>query len=102
MYDLKNKMVKTIFNLNNNLYHIIAWDLSNLVVTEYNSEYLGIINLDEKKIKYTIGIKKSLMCVKKILLNEKEELLITSGENCKDIFALFSSNAQNLAKSSYY
>ena len=91
IYDLVKKSINSILNLNKDLYHIISWDLNNLIVAEYDSEYLVIINLDNKKAQKLIKCQSSLMCVKKILLNEKEEILITAGENNNNIFVLFSS-----------
>ena len=93
MYDLKQKCIKNTFYLNKKLFHIIAWDYNNLVVTEYNSEFLGFLNINERIISNSVKIKKTLMCVKKILLNEKDELLFTAGEDYKEIYMLFSSNA---------
>ena len=99
-YDLVNKKIISIYNLNKDLYHIIFWDSENLIVTEYNTEYLEIINIENKKARNTIKCDSTLMCVKKILLNQNEEMLITSGENTKNIYLLNSSNTPSTPFSS--
>ena len=95
IYDLKNRVVNHIFNLNKELYHIIAWDLSNLIIAEYNSGFLRVVNIDNKRDNYLVKCQKYLICVKKALLNEKEEILITAGENIRDIYLYCSSNIQS-------
>ena len=100
IYDLRNRFINHIFNLNKELYHIIAWDLSNLIIAEYNSGFLRIVNIDNKTNNYLVKCQSYLICVKKALLNGKDELLITAGENSKDIFLFCSSNnIQPLQKS---
>jgi WD40 repeat protein len=39
-YCLNTKTVMYNFDINKDLYHIIFWDLNNLVIAEYNSEYV--------------------------------------------------------------
>ena len=95
IYDLKNKNVKHIFNLNKDLYHIIAWDLSNLIIADYDSGFLRIVNIDNYTDNYLVKCQNKLICVKKALLNEKEEILITAGENIRDIYLYCSSNIQS-------
>ena len=92
IYDLKKNNIIYTFNLNKkDLYHIIFWDLNHLIVAQYNSsEYLSIIDIDNRKEDNLIKIESSLMCVKKILLNKNEEILLTSGENSKNIFVIYS------------
>ena len=77
-----------IFNLKKDLYHIIFWDYRYLIVTEYDSEYIEIIDLENKNSKNEIKCNITLMCVKKILLNEKEEILLTSGENNGNLYII--------------
>ena len=91
-FDLKKKTIITFFCLGPDLdlYHITFWDYNHLIVAEYNTDYLEIINIEKPDIKKIIKCNSSLMCVKKILLNEKEEILLTSGENNKNIYILFS------------
>ena len=93
-YDLKKKNISSITNLGNDLYHIISWDLNTLIVAQYNSEYLGIVFLDKNKnklIKNKIKCNYELICIKKILLNEKEEIMFTAGEKNNNVYLLFSS-----------
>ena len=92
VYCLYTKNIIHYFEINKDLYHIIFWDLNNLIVAQYNSEFLGIIDINNKKINNLIKCQKTLMCVKKILLNKTNELLFASGENSSDIFIIFSSN----------
>ena len=91
VFDLKAKEVHYNFDLSQDLYHIIFWDLNHLIVAQYDSEFLGIIDIDNMK-KNVIKCNKSLMCVKKIKINNTEEILLASGENSGDIYILFSSN----------
>ena len=94
-YDLKKKYIISIINLHKDLYHIIFWDLNNLIVAQYDSEYLVNINLDNKETKELKKCSKTLMCVKKILLNGKDEILLASGENTKNIYIFYSSNSDS-------
>ena len=80
-----------------NLYHIIFWDLNHLIVAQYDSEFLGIIDIDNKKIKNLFEFQDKIACVKKISLNQKEEFLLTSGENTGDIFIHFLSVVTTLS-----
>ena len=98
IYDLKKKNIISIINLKKDLYHIISWDLSSLIVAEYNTEYLEIINLDLKK-KNVIKCTNNLICVKKIILNETNEILLTSTETNNNVYISFSTpSGDNNAK----
>ena len=44
------KMIWIIY-LGSDLYHIIYWDLNTLILTQYDSDYLGIVCLDKSKNK---------------------------------------------------
>lgn len=93
-YDLKKKKINSKIYLGCDLYHIISWDLNTLIVTQYDSEYLGIVFLDKNKnkvISNTIKCNYELICLKKILLNEKEEIMFTAGEKNNNVYLLFSS-----------
>ena len=94
-FNLKKKHINQIFNLKKDLYHIIFWDYRYLIVAEYDSEYIEIIDLENKNSKNEIKCNTTLMCVKKIVLNEKEELLLTSGENNGNLYIIFSSDASD-------
>ena len=96
-FDLKEKIVNFNFDLKKDLYHIIFWDINHLIVAQYDSPYLGIIDIDNKKIKNLFEFQDKIACVKKISLNHKEEFLLTSGENTGDIFIHFSSGATPLS-----
>ena len=91
-YCLNTKVVMYNFDINKDLYHIIFWDLNNLIIAQYNSEYLGLVDIKNKNIKNLIKCRKTFMCVKKILLNKNNEILIASGEDSTDIFVIFASN----------
>ena len=91
-YCLNKKTVVYNFFINKDLYHIISWDLNNIVVAQYDSEYLGVIDINNKNTKKFIKLKKTLMCIKKILLNKTDEILLTSGEDSTNIFIIFSSS----------
>ena len=91
-YCLNTKVVMYNFDINKDLYHIIFWDLNNLIIAQYNSEYLGLVDIKNKNIKNLIKCRKTLMCVKKILLNKNNEILLASGEDSTDIFVIFASN----------
>ena len=91
-YCLNTKVVMYNFDINKDLYHIIFWDLNNLIVAQYNSEYLGLVDIKNKNIKNLIKCRKTFMCVKKILLNKNNEILLASGEDSTDIFVIFASN----------
>ena len=97
-YCLNTKNVINNYNINNDLYHIIFWDLNNLIFAQYNSEYLGIIDIEKNNTKNLIKLKKTIMCVKKILLNRTEEILFASGEDNTDIFIIFTSSTPLSAK----
>ena len=97
-YCLNTKNVINNYNINNDLYHIIFWDLNNLIFAQYNSEYLGIIDIEKNNTKNLIKLKKTIMCVKKILLNKTEEILFASGEDNTDIFIIFTSSTPLSAK----
>ena len=91
-YDLKKKKINSIINLGSNLYNIISWDLNTLIVTQFDSEYLGIVFLDKSKnkvIKNKIKCNYELICLKKMLLNETEEILFTAGEKNNNVYLLF-------------
>ena len=95
-YDLKKKKVGEIISLNKDLYHIIPWNLDKLIVAQYNTQFLGIVNLDNSDKKYKdpknknqIKCNKEIICVKKILLNEKDEILLAAGEYNNDLLLLF-------------
>ena len=93
-YDLNKKNINSTIYLDNDLYHIISWDLNTLIVTQYDSEYLGIVLLDKKRnkiIQDKIKCNYYLICIKKILLNEKEEIMFTAGEKNNNVYLLFSS-----------
>ena len=83
IYDLKEKNVIFNFDLKKDLYHIIFWDLNHLIVAQYDSSFLGIIDIDNRKVDDAIKCKKNTMCVKKIMLNKKDELLLSSEEFIK-------------------
>ena len=88
-YDLKKKKIKSIIYLGSDLYYIISWDLNSLIVTQYDSEYLGIVFLDKSKnkvINNKIKCNYHLICLKKMLLNEKEEILFTAGEKNNNVY----------------
>ena len=91
-YCLNTKVVMYNFDINKDLYHIIFWDLNNLIIAQYNSEYLGLVDIKNKNIKNLIKCRKTFMCVKKILLNKNNEILLASGEDSTDIFVIFASN----------
>ena len=91
-YCLNTKTVMYNFDINKYLYHIIFWDLNNLIIAQYNSEYLGLVDIKNKNIKNLIKCRKTFMCVKKILLNKNNEILLASGEDSTDIFIIFASN----------
>ena len=91
-YCLNTKVVMYNFDINKDLYHIIFWDLNNLIISQYNSEYLGLVDIKNKNIKNLIKCRKTFMCVKKILLNKNNEILLASGEDSTDIFVIFASN----------
>ena len=91
-YCLNTKIVMYNFDINKDLYHIIFWDLNNLIIAQYNSEYLGLVDIKNKNIKNLIKCRKTFMCVKKILLNKNNEILLASGEDSTDIFVIFASN----------
>ena len=91
-YCLNTKVVMYNFDINKDLYHIIFWDLNNLIIAQYNSEYLGLVDIKNKNIKNLIKCRKTFMCVKKILLNKNNEILLASGEDSTDIFIIFASN----------
>ena len=97
-YCLNTKNVINNYNINNDLYHIIFWDLNNLIFAQYNSEYLGIIDIEKNNTKNLIKLKKTIMCVKKILLNKTDEILFASGEDNTDIFIIFTSSTPLSAK----
>ena len=72
------------------------------MVAQYDSDSIGIININNKT---TTNIKchKTLMCVKKVLINKTDEILLASGEDGGDIFILFSSTtpeSSNIKKNS--
>ena len=93
-FDLKKNKITSIIYLHKDLYHIISWDLNTLIVTQYDSEYLGIVFLNQRKnkeIKNTIKCNNELICIKIILLNEKEEIMFTAGEKNNNVYLLFSS-----------
>lgn len=101
VYDLKKKVINKIIKLNKDLYTIVPWDLNTLIVTEYNTEYLGVIDLNNKKVKSnTIKCNSGLICVKKIILNEKDEILFAAGENSKNVYMLLSSPINSLENES--
>ena len=97
-YCLNTKNVINNYNINNDLYHIIFWDLNNLIFAQYNSEYLGIIDIEKNNTKNLIKLKKTIMCIKKILLNKTDEILFASGEDNTDIFIIFTSSTPLSAK----
>ena len=102
IYDLNEKDIYYTFELYQDLYHIIFWDLNQLLVAQYDSDSIGIININNKT---TTNIKchKTLMCVKKVLINKADEILLASGEDGGDIFILFSSTtpeSSNIKKNS--
>ena len=49
-----------------------------------------------KKTDDLIKCRSNLMCVKKIKLNNKDELLFTSGENTGEIFIFYSSSKSSV------
>ena len=68
-------------------------------MTQYDSEYLGIVCLDKSKNKVfnnKIKCNYELICIKKILLNEKEEIMFTAGEKNNNVYLLFSSIPDSL------
>ena len=91
VFDLKEKQNYYNFELKKDLYYITFWDINHLIVAQYNSSYLAIINIDNKEVKNLIECKEKTVCIKKILLNKNEELLLTSGEDTGDILIHFSS-----------
>jgi len=97
-YCLNTKNVIYNYNINKDLYHIISWDLNNLIFAQYNSEYLGIIDIKNNNTKNLIKLKKTIMCVKKISLNKTDEILFASGEDNTDIFIIFTSSTPLSAK----
>ena len=90
IYNLKEKDIYYVFELYKDLYHIILWDLEHLIVAQYDSDSLAIININNKKIDNFIKCPKTMMCIKKINLNNSDEILLASGENSGDIFMFYS------------
>ena len=99
-YDLIKKNIITIYNLNKDLYHIIFWDYKNLIVAEYDTGDLEIIYIENTKNINSIKCNNTIMCVKKILLNQNEEIILASGENTKNLYLLYSSYSINTPLSS--
>ena len=52
---------------------------------------MGIISLEDRKLKDIIKCNCALICVKKIILNEKDEILLAAGENNDYVYLLYSS-----------
>ena len=96
VYDLIDKNNIFNFELQKDLYHIIFWDLNHLIVAQYDNTYLGVIDIDNKKTDDLIKCQSNLICVKKIKLNNKDELLFTSGENTGEIFIFYSSSKSSV------
>ena len=96
-FDLKKKIIIKTYKVESELYNIINWNYNFLIFTQYDEESLGIIHLEKKPIDKKIKLEKKIICIKNILLNKNQELIITAGRNSNDIIILFSSLNQQIA-----
>ena len=88
IYDLQKKYIFKYFNLKDELYSIINWKNDYLICSQNN--FLRIIDIKEKSISNFIECEKNIICIKYIVLNQKDELIIAAGANSSNIFILFS------------
>ena len=88
IYDLQKKNIFKFFNIKDQLYNIINWKNDYLICSQKN--FLRIIDIKNKSISNFIECEKNIICIKYIVLNQKEELIIAAGANSPNIFILFS------------
>ena len=88
IYDLQKKYIFKYFNLKDELYSIINWKNDYLICSQNN--FLRIIDIKEKSISNFIKCEKNIICIKYIVLNQTDELIIAAGANSSNIFILFS------------
>ena len=94
LFDLKKKFIIRSYKVNTGLYNIIDWNYNFLIFTQYDEDSLGIIHLENRSIGKKIKCEKNSKCIKNILLNKNQELIITSGQGSNSILILFSSLIQ--------
>ncbi len=88
IYDLQKKNIFKFFNIKDQLYNIINWKNDYLICSQKN--FLRIIDIKNKSISNFIECEKNIICIKYIVLNQKDELIIAAGANSPNIFILFS------------
>ena len=83
LYDLCNKKIKKKFRVDKPSYALNVWNDKNLIVSAKNK--INIIDLDENKIisSFHTNEKVVIKCIKKGILNEKENLLFFAGNDGK-------------------
>ena len=91
IYDLTNKIINKSLKINSELYNIIDWNYNYLIFSQYNKDYLGILNLNNKPIEKNIKCEKNIICIKNIILNKNEELIIAAGDYSSNIYIFYSS-----------
>ena len=94
LFDLKKKFIIRSYKVNAGLYNIIDWNNNFLIFTQYEEESLGIIHLENRTIGKKIKCEKNSKCIKNILLNNNQELIIIAGQGSNNILILFSSLIQ--------
>ena len=83
LYDLFNKKIKNKFRVDKPSYSLNVWNEKKIIIAAKNK--IRVIDIDENKIisSFNTNEKVVVKCIKKAILNEKENLLFFAGNDGK-------------------
>ena len=95
LYDLKKKNIIKCFNLKEEIYTFINLNNNYIICSQSSKDYLRLIDLKNFTINKFIDCDNNIICIKFIILNKKEELIIAAGKKNSKIMLIFPTSSNS-------